>query len=109
MSESRNVDLFNTDKQLLMEWVLDRYLVQYNSGRTRWQKIKCFNPHGHKTGDKNPSGSVNLGYGHYRCFACELHGDGYAIMMELEGMGVKEVNAAFGGSPINDDEMEVWI
>lgn len=101
--------LFNTDKEKLMMYVLDKYDVRYNSGKQSWQKIRCFNPFAHPGGDKNPSGSVNLGWGHYRCFSCDLAGDGYAILRELEGWGVKEVNAAFGGEPMNVDEGSAWL
>ena len=106
---SNGNSLFNTDKEQLMMYVLDKYDVRYNAGKQGWQKVRCFNEYGHTKGDKNPSGSVNLGYGHYRCFACELSGDGYEILRELESWGVKQVNEAFGGEVISTDERSTWL
>ena len=107
---SKGKSLFNTDKELLMMFVLDKYDVRYNASRSGWQKVRCFNEYGHSsTGDRNPSGSVNLGYGHYRCFACELSGDGYEILHTLEQWGVKQVNEAFGGEIISTDERGTWL
>jgi hypothetical protein len=102
--------LFNTDKEQLMLFVLDKYDVSYNATKVGWQKVRCFNEYGHSAGgDRNPSGSVNLGYGHYRCFACDMSGDGYAILRELEGWGVKQVNEAFGGEVISTNERGTWL
>ena len=106
---SNGKSLFNTDKELLMVFVLDKYDVRYNAGRMSWQKVRCFNEYGHRTGDKNPSGSVNLGFGHYRCFACDLSGDGYEILHTLEGWCVKQLNDAFGGEVISTDERSTWL
>jgi len=106
---STDRSLFNTDKEQLMLYVLDHYDVRYNPTKVGWQKIRCFNEYGHRTGDKNPSGSVNLGFGHYRCFACGLSGDGYEILHELEQWGVKQVNEAFGGVVISTDERGTWL
>jgi len=106
---SKDSSLFNTDKELLMLYVMDKYDVKVNAGRAGWQKVRCFNEVGHVHGDKNPSGSVNLGYGYYRCFSCDLVGDGYAILRELEGWGVKQVNDAFGGQVISTDERNTWL
>jgi len=101
--------LFNTNKELLMLFVLDKYDVRYNASRTGWQKVRCFNEYSHSTGDRHPSGSVNLAYGYYRCFACDMAGDGYAILRELEGWGVKQVNEAFGGEVISTSERGTWL
>ena len=104
-----NYSLFNTDKTQLILYVLDKYDVRYNPSRMGWQKVRCFNEYGHTFGDRNPSGSVNLGYGYYRCFACDMGGDGYEILRLLEGWDVKQVNDAFGGDPVNESEIETWI
>ena len=106
---SKDDSLFNTDKEVLMLWVLDHYDVRFRESRRGWQKVSCFNEFGHKGGDKNPSGSVNLDYGYYRCFSCELSGDGYEILRELEGWGVKQVNEASGGQVVSTDERGTWL
>lgn len=107
---STDRSLFNTDKEMLMLFVLDKYDVRYSASRSGWQKVRCFNEYGHGVrGDRNPSGSVNLAYGYYRCFACGLSGDGYEILRELEQWGVKQVNEAFGGEVISSDERGTWL
>ncbi len=103
------MSLFDTDKRRLMEFVLDRYQVRYHPTKSRWQKVHCFNEEGHKLGDRNPSASVNLDWGYYHCFACEMEGDGYDIMKRLEGWDVKQVNDAFGGEPVAEVEKDIWI
>ena len=105
---SKDKSLFNTDKEQLIMFVMDKYDVKINPSRRGWQKVRCFNEYAHKGGDKNPSGSVHLGYGYYRCFACDLNGDGYHILRELEGWGVKQVNEAFGGEIVSNDE-RTWL
>ena len=105
---SKDDSLFNTDKEALMLYVLDKYDVRFREAKRGWQKVSCFNDYGHRGGDKHPSGSVHLGYGYYRCFSCDLNGDGYAILNELEGWGVKQVNEAFGGEPVSTDE-RTWL
>lgn len=80
-------------------FILDRYHAKYNHRRYSWQKIRCINQAGHRHGDKNPSASVSLEFGHYRCHACSLDGDGYDVLKVLEGLDVKAVNALFGGEP----------
>ncbi len=110
MDYSKDDSLFNTDKELLILWVLDYYDVKFREAKRGWQKVSCFNEAGHSGGDKNPSGSVHLGYGYYRCFGCELNGDGYAILRELEGWGVKQVNDASGGAVIHSErEGSTWL
>jgi len=75
---------FNVDKGDLMERVLDRYQVRYNRSNTRWQKVSCLNDAMHAHGDRNPSASVNITEGKYKCFGCDLYGDAFDIMLELE-------------------------
>jgi hypothetical protein len=38
-----------------------------------------------------------------------MSGDGYAILRELEGWGVKQVNEAFGGEVISTNERGTWL
>lgn len=82
--------MFDTDKSELMLKVLDRFDVSYNRSRTGWQPVRCLNLQAHAHGDRTPSGSVNLVLGKYQCWACEMRGDGFDIMLELEGLKAKE-------------------
>lgn len=101
------MSLFDTDKTALMEYVLERYAVSYNPGRMSVQKIQCIDP-AHE--DRNPSASLHLGEGWFKCHSCGLKGDGYNILRELEGWDVKRVNDAFGGEPISDGAWdEEWV
>jgi len=77
-----------------MEAVLDRYDARYSRTRTGWQKISCINEPGHMHGDRNPSASVNLTTGQYRCFGCEIGGDGFDLLFVLEGIKADKVNEA---------------
>ena len=46
-------------------------------------------------GDKHASASVNTDENAFCCFACQIKGDGYAIIMAKEGIGFREaVNIA---------------
>lgn len=101
--------MFSTDKTELAMWILDHYNVRYSPARTGWQKIRCFNEAGHRHGDRNPSASVNIGEGAFKCHSCLMKGDGYAVLQQLEGWDVKKVNDAFGGVPMNTDESDVWL
>lgn len=40
--------------------------------------------------DRNPSGSVNTVEGVYHCFSCDVAGDGYALIMQREGLSFVE-------------------
>jgi hypothetical protein len=42
-----------------------------------WRQMRCFNTAAHSRGDRNPSASVNLTTGRYKCHACGLNGDVY--------------------------------
>ena len=82
--------MFDTDKSELMLRVLDRHDATYNRGRTGWQPIQCLNREAHTHGDRTPSGSVNLVLGKYWCWACGMRGDGFDVMLELEGLKARE-------------------
>ena len=50
-----------------------------------WHAIKCpFHD------DRRASASVNPDEGVFRCHACEIKGDAYAIVMSVEGVGFPE-------------------
>ena len=84
------------DKSELLQKVLDRYQARYNPSKNRWQQIRCINTPAHMHGDKNPSASVNMQLGEYVCHACGLRGDGYGLLMELEGVSFKDALAQLG-------------
>lgn len=90
---------FNVDKTDLLERVLERYGAQYNRTRNGWQKLSCINEAAHMHGDRNPSASVHLIEGKYRCFGCDIYGDGFDLMLLLEGVKADEVLAALEMKP----------
>ena len=89
------------DKSELIQKVLTRYGAKYNPTRNRWQPVKCIDTHAHSHGDSNPSASVNIQLGEYVCHACGLRGDGYGLLMKLEGVTFKEALDQLG-KPIGD-------
>ena len=104
------MSLFQTDKTKLIMFILDRYQTRYNHRRYTWQKIRCINQAAHPRGDRNPSASVSLEFGYYRCHACSLEGDGYDVLRQLEGLDVKQVNQLFGGEPVKQGKVkDEWL
>ena len=92
-------NVFGADKSELLESVLDRYNARYRRSHVGWQSIHCINTDGHIRGDKNPSASINLAVGYYKCFTCDLAGDGYDLMLELENIKAAEVLEALELEP----------
>lgn len=72
-----------------------------------WQSISCINTAAHKRGDRLPSASVNLTKGYYRCFACDLRGDVYALYMYEHGVSFPIAQATLGG--VRTTEEPTWI
>jgi len=100
---------FDTDKPALIEAVLEYLGVRYRRERRGWQKVRCFGP-AHARGDRNPSASVSLSEGRYKCFACEMEGDGFDLMLKAEGLMAPEAMAALGMVPgTKKKEVEDWI
>ena len=97
------------DKSELLMQVLDRHSVHYNRGRTGWQPVRCLNLTAHSHGDRTPSGSVNLVLGKYQCWACELRGDGFDIMLEVEGLKAKEALAALEMKSEPGQREDTWL
>lgn len=60
-----------------------------------WVAIHCIDPE-HDDGEK--SASVNPWLGGYRCHACGLTGDAYALYQDFYGGTFNEAVAALGGS-----------
>ena len=99
---------FQTDKRALMEAVLDRQQVRFNKNHSGWQKVRCPSD-AHAHGDRNPSASVNLPIGQFTCFACDLRGDGFDLMLALEGKHVRDVHAVLDGSLAPEREESEWL
>ncbi len=100
---------FSVDKTELMLRVLDRYGVQIRS-RLGWQPVHCINAAGHSHGDRNPSASVNLTHGRYMCHACQMRGDGFQLMLDIEQMEAKQVLIELGLTPNGEPKKEpTWI
>lgn len=100
--------LFNVDKTELLLKVLDRYGVQVRH-KLGWQPVRCINDNWHYKGDRNPSASVNVPLGRYMCHACDLHGDGFQLMLDMEQMKAKEALSALGMEGGQVKEEETWI
>ena len=88
-------NVFDADKTELLINVLERFNTKYRRTHVGWQQVKCINETAHAHGDSNPSASANLPLGYFTCHACGLKGDGFSLMLELEGMKAKEVLELF--------------
>lgn len=95
------------DKSELMEVVLDRYNIRFNGSKNGWQPIRCPNEGAHTHGDTNPSCSLHLGYGSVNCHGCGLKGDGYSVLMEIEGIDFIRAKEQLG--TINVAEESDWV
>ena len=93
--------------ELLREY-LEQRGARVSSHRLGWQKISCINSAGHSRGDRNPSASVNLTTGRYKCFACDLHGDVYDLLMAESGLSYKQALVTLGGKASQQPE-ETWF
>lgn len=52
---------------------------------TRWVSVRCpFH------GDRTASAAINLEENAFACYACDIKGDTYAIIMQHEGVGFRE-------------------
>jgi hypothetical protein len=96
-----------TDKGELLRSFLEERGVQLPS-RQGWTKISCFNDAAHPRGDRNPSASVNLDKGRYRCFACGIEGDAYDLLQQLEGLTFAQARTILGGTAHRVVE-ETWL
>jgi hypothetical protein len=71
-----------------------------------WRKVSCFGP-GHSRGDRNPSASVNLTSGYYKCFACDMSGDVFDLYMQETGVDFRTAQTTLGG--VAHREEETWL
>jgi DNA primase len=81
---------FGVDKTDLITRVVERYGARIRH-RQGWQALRCIRP---SHDDRNPSASVNLATGQYLCHSCGLSGDGFDLMLELEGLKAKDATEA---------------
>ena len=83
--------------------------VRFYDGRMGWQKVSCYNELAHPHGDRNPSASVNLATGHYKCFGCELEGDVYDLYIQEHGGNYLTAMVALGQKPEDRKEEDTWL
>ena len=93
-----------SEKEKALRFVLDEFGVRYREVRG-WQQVRCPDRDAHSHGDRNPSGSVNLGKGSYRCHACGLSGDGYDLLQKLMNMRAVDFDGP-GSARVEEDP---WI
>ena len=106
------MSVFDADKAELMAGVLELLDVRANRTRVGWQPVRCPNTDAHKHGDKNPSGSVNLGLGYYTCHSCGLKGDGFDLMLEITGQKAQAVLDSIDGDVTTIDpakDLDTWL
>jgi len=61
--------------------IVKHYGGQLPYGRSGWVKMKCpFH------GDTHASAAINVQENAYKCFACDVQGDAYDIIMHEEGV-----------------------
>lgn len=65
--------------------VLEHYGFELPRNRGSWQTIRC-----EFHGDHVKSARVNLEEGAYKCFACDISGDVYSVVMKFEGVKFRE-------------------
>lgn len=92
---------------LLERWLVDKG-VRFHPGRSGWQKVSCYGD-AHYSGDRNPSASINLSKGYYKCFACDLEGDTVDLLMQEEGLDFKAALAKLGVQGKTRIEEPEWI
>jgi hypothetical protein len=96
-----------SDKAALLRSYLEERGARLSS-RSGWQKISCINKVAHPRGDRNPSASVNLTKGYYKCFGCDMAGDVYDLLMSEEGLTFKQAVTTLGGVAPRVEE-ETWL
>ena len=77
--------------------------------RMGWAKISCIGP-AHFRGDRNPSASVNLTTGRFRCWSCDLKGDIYDLLQILENLDFATAYRKMGGGRLDVAKSEeTWL
>jgi hypothetical protein len=96
-----------TKGELLAQFLEERGVrVPHRAG---WVKISCINNAAHPRGDRNPSASVNLTEGKYKCFACDMGGDVYDLLRVLENLDYVRAKATLGGEATTPREQDTWL
>ncbi len=103
------MSIFSSDKPALLANVLERYGVHYQHTRIGWQPIRCIDSDAHPHGDRNPSASCNLSTGYYKCFGCDLSGDGFDLMLHLEGKRAAEALEVLSMDRPVEDGDDGWL
>lgn len=75
---------FQTSKHSIVK-VLEHYGFTIPSSRGGWQSVRCLFHNDHVK-----SARVNIEGGGFRCFACDMAGDVYSIIMKREGVNYGE-------------------
>ncbi len=101
--------MFVSQKGELLRSFLEERGVYIPQGFGGWRKVSCFNDAAHPRGDHNPSASVNLGTGRYKCFACDLAGDVYDLLLQLDGLDFKAAQAKLGHKQGDLPKEPTWI
>jgi len=65
--------------------VLEHYGFNIPTNRGGWVTVRCAFHN-----DKVKSARLNIDQGGFRCFACEMAGDVYSLIMKKEGVGYGE-------------------
>jgi hypothetical protein len=91
--------------ELLRTYLGDRGVQLSGTGR---RQVSCFNKDAHPRGDRNPSASVDLSKGRYKCFACGLEGDVYDLYMQETGATFAQARATLGTMNPRAEE-PTWI
>ena len=60
-------------------------------GKGQERQIKCFNPH-HNYND-SPSMRVNVVFGTYRCYGCDIKGNAWTYLTKIKGLDASEARA----------------
>jgi hypothetical protein len=91
----------------LLRSYLEARGLQLREFATGWQKVSCINKVAHPRGDRNPSASVNLTSGYYKCFACDMSGDVFDLYMQETGVDFRTAQTTLGG--VAHREEETWL
>ena len=84
MSYRGSVMSSQTSKHSIVK-VLEHYGFTIPSNRGGWQSVRCLFHNDHVK-----SARVNIDGGGFRCFACDMAGDVYSIIMKREGVNYNE-------------------
>ena len=93
--------------ELLRSYLEERGARIYD--RAGYQKLRCPFTERHARGDRNPSASVNMSTGRFRCWSCGLAGDVYDLVKELENLDFATAHRRLGGGRLDVAKEETWL